>query len=72
MGRPDPELEAFIRQLVRDELFKKNELGTQKIFGSWSRKKLGDVVGDALMHSPIVLVDGRGITHISGHKPGWR
>lgn len=72
MPKADPELEHFIRQIVKEQLFDYHDLGRLRVFGSWSQKKLGEELSAALMHNPIVVIDGRGITRISGHKPGWR
>ncbi len=72
MAKTESELLNLVRKVVQDELYERQHLGNLRIFGNWSQKKLGEELGAALMHSPIIVIDGRGITRISGHKPGWK
>jgi phosphatidylserine/phosphatidylglycerophosphate/cardiolipin synthase-like enzyme len=66
------ELELFIREIVNDELHGDRKPGKLAVWGAQSKKRIGELVGDALMHTKVVVIDGRGITTISGHKPLWK
>lgn len=42
--------------------------GSVSLYGACSKKMVGDIVGEALLHSRIVVVDGRGVRSIAGTK----
>ena len=68
----DKELEGFVRNIVRSELFDQLDHGCVSIWGNVSKKRLGEIMAEAIMSNRIVVLDGRGVKTISGHKPIWR
>lgn len=66
------ELEDFIRNVVRAEVFDQLDHGCVSIWGNISKKRLGEIVADALMANRMVVIDGRQVKMIAGHKPIWR
>ena len=67
--------ETEIRRLVDeriDELFRDGAGAALKVYGNASKKMIGEMVADALMHRPVVTIDGSGLNRIAGHKPTWR
>lgn len=64
------EVEQLVRETVNKELGF-GEKGTVFFVGSPSYKTIGKCVGDALLHSPVVVVDARGVCAVAGKRPLW-
>jgi hypothetical protein len=72
LSESDTNLEQLIREIINDELHGDRKPGKLTVWGAQSKKRIGELVADALMHTKIIVIDGRGVTTISGHKPLWK
>ena len=67
----DEEIRAIVRDAVNEE-FGHGPRQVMCVYGRCSKKMIGELVGEALLHSPIVIIDGRGLRAVSSHKVMWK
>lgn len=65
------EVEEIVRETINGEFGRGPRLAIW-FGGSQTYKALGRHVADALLHSPVVVIDGRMIRSIAGRKPMWK
>ena len=65
------EIQALVRATLNEELGK-GPRQAMSVYGNASRKMLGQIVGDALLHSPVVVIDGSGLRSVASRKVMWK
>ena len=64
------EILKMVREVVRDE-FNCDNASVVKVYGSVTKKMLGDIVGNALLSSAVIIVDGSAVRSVSNKKVQW-